>query len=99
MRAATGRALGSSMFLCRFLVGRVVGVRIGRVLLLIGCFVLVRRARILVSGIVGGGLVQGDTVVGVVSFAKGCGHRSSPGVYVDVANEEIHEFVLEQMDK
>ncbi|KAF5294315.1 hypothetical protein FQR65_LT10768 [Abscondita terminalis] len=41
----------------------------------------------------GGPLVGGDKQIGIVSWGRGCARPGVPGVYTNVANAEIHDYI------
>lgn len=49
------------------------------------------------SGDSGGPLVVNNKSVGIVSWGEGCGRSDAPGVYTNVANSEIHDFITSHM--
>lgn len=48
------------------------------------------------NGDSGGPLVQGSAVVGIVSWGLGCARPNQPGVYTNVANKEIRDFIVQR---
>lgn len=41
----------------------------------------------------GGPLVVNDKLAGIVSFGAGCAQKEFPGVYTNIANPEVTDFV------
>lgn len=41
----------------------------------------------------GGPLVVNNKLVGIVSWGEGCARPGKPGIYTDVSNKEIHDFI------
>ncbi|XP_065167387.1 trypsin alpha-3-like [Atheta coriaria] len=46
----------------------------------------------------GGPLALGNSLVGVVSWGQGCAQRGYPGVYANVANSEIRQFINQNVN-
>ncbi|GBP51875.1 Mite allergen Der p 3 [Eumeta japonica] len=44
----------------------------------------------------GGAAIQKELAVGIVSFAKGCARKKTPGVFVDIAAPDIRDFITKQ---
>lgn len=47
------------------------------------------------SGDSGGPLAVGGQLAGIVSFQTGCAQPNLPGVYTDIGNSEIHQYIID----